>query len=140
MIELTGTEKQIKYATDIRNEMFYILNTVRNYYFSIIESDWSWRTKSRFKNFEDFKEYKIELLDKEFKKLFDEIRDSKFFIENFAAICSYKNEYVIQFFILNNNFQYVDGFGNIQRILAILRNDIHRLEYKIFVEKDCEIA
>ena len=71
MIELTGTEKQIKYATDIRNEMFYILNTVRNYYFPIIESDWSWRTKSRFKNFEDFKEYKIELLDKEFKKLFD---------------------------------------------------------------------
>lgn len=132
MIELTGTEKQIKYATDIRNEMFYILNTVRNYYFSIIESDWSWRTKSRFKNFEDFKEYKIELLDKEFKKLFDEISDSKFFIENFAAICSYKKEYVIQFFILNNNFQYINGFNQIQRILAIFRNDIHKLEYKIF--------
>ena len=140
MIELTGTEKQIKYATDIRNEMFYILDTVRNYYISIIEKDWSWRTKSKFSNFEDFKKNKIELLDKEFHKLFDEISDSKFFIENFAAICSYKNEYVTQFFILNNNFQYVDSFGNIQRILAILRNDIHKLEYKIFVEKDCEIA
>ena len=129
MIELTGTEKQIK---DIRNEMFYILDTVRNYYFSIIEKDWSWRTKSKFDNFEDFKKNKIELLDKEFKKLFDEISDSKFFIENFAAICSYKKEYVIQFFILNNNFQYINGFNQIQRILAIFRNDIHKLEYKIF--------
>ena len=119
--------------------MFYILDTVKNYYISIIEKDWSWRTKSKFSNFEDFKKNKIELLDKEFKKLFDEISDSKFFIENFASICSYKKEYVTQFFILNNNFQYVDGFSNIQRILAILRNDIHKLEYKIF-EKDCEIA
>ena len=68
MIVLTGTEKQI-YATDIRNEMFYILDTVRNYYISILDKDWSWRTKSKFDNFEDFKKNKIELLDKEFHLL-----------------------------------------------------------------------
>lgn len=85
MVELKGTEKQVKWAMDIRINLSKIIDIATSTIEEDCKSRWERRPSKKFTTVEDMIKRNIER-NEEVKEMIFNIEDSKFLIENFKIV------------------------------------------------------
>lgn len=93
MVELKGSEKQIKWAKNIITEMESIITEAKEYRLQESEEKWakkseSFKDKHNLSSIEDYKIYVTNLIERSEKELFSEEKAS-WYIQNFCVVTSY---------------------------------------------------
>lgn len=110
MVELKGTEKQVKWGKDIRKEMLNLLEKGFNATLKVNEK----KEKDSTKTIARYERIKSEI---------ENVEDSKFFIENFSYLT--QNDYVY------GNAQDVKMFCNNNEIFKGMSNFMQRLQNEV---------